>query len=212
MGAIIQKPKMTDKLLAKPPFRFIHDVFSEVTRATGFAEGLYDETETDAKAIKDKASKMNYLQKMISFVSLHLGVVVEARPAKIVAGLDVEQTNVLLQYMAVAANSGNSSDAVSRVLNGEGGSSSDAPAAAEAKAPARTVPCQLQSIDFANNIISNEHDKVYESLARLPLAYPTVTSINLGGALLCCIRAFMLTLFLMSHVCTCYCYITCCSQ
>ena len=77
--------------------------------------------------------------------------------------------------------------------------------------PNRTVPCQLQSIDFGNNKLSNEHDKVYESLACLPLAYPTITSIGLGGALLCCIHAFMLTLFLM-HVCTCCCYITCCRQ
>jgi hypothetical protein len=63
----------------------------------------------------------------------------------------------------------------------------------------RTAPCQLQSIDFADNTIPNEHDKVYECLARLPLAYPTITSINSGVR---CCAAFM---HLCSHYFLCMC-------
>lgn len=62
---IIQKPKMTEKLLVKPPFRYLHDIFTSTCAATGYGEGLFKGEELDAKAITDKDGKINFLVKLI---------------------------------------------------------------------------------------------------------------------------------------------------
>ncbi|TYZ63698.1 hypothetical protein PybrP1_011188 [[Pythium] brassicae (nom. inval.)] len=116
---IIQRPKMAAKLLSKPPFRFIHDIVSEITRATGFADGLYGADELDSASIKEKQPKIDYLTKIIQCVSCQLNVEVDAKPAKIVAGLEPDDTNKFLQLLGIACRVGSSADAVQRVLAGD---------------------------------------------------------------------------------------------
>lgn len=61
---------------------------------------------------------MNYLTKMVEVTSLVLDQPVIARPLKIVAGLEPENTNLFLQMVAEAATCGKSSDAaVKQVLD-----------------------------------------------------------------------------------------------
>lgn len=36
LGKVIKKPPLTEKLLSKPPFRYLHDIFSEVRLKTGY--------------------------------------------------------------------------------------------------------------------------------------------------------------------------------
>ena len=64
-GQLFQKPKMTQKLLTKPPFRYIHDIFTATCGATGYGEGLFQGPELDAKAITEKEAKIGFLVKMI---------------------------------------------------------------------------------------------------------------------------------------------------
>lgn len=52
--------------------------------------------ELDSGAIKDKASKINYLDKIVALVGICSGHDIDVRPSKVVAGLEPEGTNALL--------------------------------------------------------------------------------------------------------------------
>jgi TRAF3-interacting protein 1 len=39
-GGLFEKPKMSDKLLQKPPFKYIFDIIAETTKVTGFSKGF----------------------------------------------------------------------------------------------------------------------------------------------------------------------------
>ncbi|KND03240.1 uncharacterized protein SPPG_02293 [Spizellomyces punctatus DAOM BR117] len=120
LGRIIKKPPLTPKLLSKPPFRYLHDLISEIINTTEFAKGLYDEIEMNSENVKEKDAKIAYLTKIIDCVGIATGVEVKASPLKIVAGLEPEETNFLLQLLGKAVlKKVDSSDAVKRVLVGE---------------------------------------------------------------------------------------------
>lgn len=52
--------------------------------------------ELDSGAIKDKASKISYLDKLVALVGICSGHSIDVRPSKVVAGLEPEGTNALL--------------------------------------------------------------------------------------------------------------------
>uniref|UniRef100_A0A8D0XA26 TRAF3-interacting protein 1 n=1 Tax=Sus scrofa TaxID=9823 RepID=A0A8D0XA26_PIG len=122
LGKVIRRPPLTEKLLNKPPFRYLHDIITEVIRMTGFMKGLYTDAEMKSDNVKDKDAKISFLQKAIDVVVLVSGEPLSAKPARIVAGHEPEKTNELLQRLGKCCLSKLSSeDAVKRVLAGEKG-------------------------------------------------------------------------------------------
>ncbi|KAI8915056.1 microtubule-binding protein MIP-T3-domain-containing protein [Entophlyctis helioformis] len=120
LGRIIKKPPLTQKLLAKPPFRYLHDIFSELVRTCPFAVGLYTEAEMNSENVKEKEAKVAYLLKMIDCVGIATGLEIRANPLKIVAGLEPEETNALLQLIGkVILKKVDTTNAVAKVLAGE---------------------------------------------------------------------------------------------
>ncbi|CAI9548603.1 unnamed protein product [Staurois parvus] len=120
LGKVIRKPPLTDKLLGKPPFRYLHDILTEVMRTTGFFKGLYTESELKSDNVKDKDSKISFLQKAIDVIVLVTGEPLSVKPARVVAGHEPERTNEFLQALGKCCLSKLSSDdAVKRVLLGE---------------------------------------------------------------------------------------------
>ena len=51
LGKAIKKPPMTEKLLNKPPFRFLHDVLTEVIKNTQVLKGLFTDGEMNSSNI-----------------------------------------------------------------------------------------------------------------------------------------------------------------
>jgi hypothetical protein len=43
-SGLIDKPKMTEKLLSKPPFKYIFDIIIETSKKTNFARGTLSVT------------------------------------------------------------------------------------------------------------------------------------------------------------------------
>ncbi|KAM9085565.1 TRAF3-interacting protein 1 isoform 9-T10 [Megaptera novaeangliae] len=120
LGKVIRRPPLTEKLLNKPPFRYLHDIITEVIRTTGFMKGLYTDAEMKSDNVKDKDTKISFLQKAIDVVVMVSGEPLLAKPARIVAGHEPERTNELLQRIGKCClNKLSSDDAVKRVLAGE---------------------------------------------------------------------------------------------
>ncbi|XP_041321715.1 TRAF3-interacting protein 1 isoform X2 [Pyrgilauda ruficollis] len=120
LGQVIRKPPLTDALLSKPPFRYLHDLICEVIRVTGFLRGLYTDFELKSDNVKDKESKISFLQKAIDAVVMVTGEPLSVKPARVVAGHEPEKTNEFLQAIGKCCLNKLSSDAaVKRVLAGE---------------------------------------------------------------------------------------------
>jgi TRAF3-interacting protein 1 len=150
IGALIDKPKMVDKLLRKPPFRFIHDIVTAVMAKTTYPEGYFTPDELNSANFTETNAKLAFLQKLIDLVAATNSVdLSQVNPKKIAAGLEPENTNTLLQQFGYAAASGISArDVMARLASGyapSGGATAAAPADDGAAAAAASAAAAAQA-------------------------------------------------------------------
>jgi TRAF3-interacting protein 1 len=54
LSRVVKKTPLNAKLLSKPPFRYLHDMFSEIIKISGVAKGLYSDNEMNSENVKVK--------------------------------------------------------------------------------------------------------------------------------------------------------------
>ncbi|XP_059474756.1 TRAF3-interacting protein 1 [Neocloeon triangulifer] len=102
LGKYLKKPPLTEKLLKKPPFRFLHDIITSVIKQYGLMQGLFTPAEMVSDNVKEKDAKIIFLQKVVDTMILISKENLSVKPSKIVAGQEPEKTNELLQAIAKA--------------------------------------------------------------------------------------------------------------
>ncbi|KAI8853118.1 microtubule-binding protein MIP-T3-domain-containing protein [Chytridium lagenaria] len=159
LSKIIKKPPLTAKLLSKPPFRYLHDMFSEIIKTTSFVNGLYDDSEMNSENVKEKEAKVAYLLKMVDCVGMVTGVEIKVNPLKIVAGLDPEETNAFLQMLGKAVmKKVDTTDIVKRTKQPSTSSAAAAAPSASASAPKPSQPQAAAKTTLNRSAAAPVHD------------------------------------------------------
>ncbi|KAK2721419.1 hypothetical protein QYM36_003640 [Artemia franciscana] len=102
LGKHIKKPALTEKLLLKPPFRFIFDIILSVNKQCGLFDNVFKPSEFIFENINGKEEKKLFLEKAIKHISEILKREIPCKPSKIIAGLEPENTNIFFQEIGLA--------------------------------------------------------------------------------------------------------------
>jgi TRAF3-interacting protein 1 len=112
-GSLIQKPKMTEKLLKKPPPKYIYDIILNTMSKTGFPKGLFTAEEEDHKYFEsDARHKLDILQKAIDITKIVMNENFDIKCTNILKGEQPEKTNYFLQLFFKAATNGKDNSAL----------------------------------------------------------------------------------------------------
>lgn len=158
---LLKTELLPNKLFARPPIRFLHDVISVVINNTGFAKDLFSATEKDYTQLNSKTERADYLTKILDFVQEWYrtqqleqgdntpGVIVAATASNILAGKEPTDTLKFLCYLSIAAmqwcaknskpKSDQSTPSSSEQLNPESADPSDADTNGNNQAPSGRV-------------------------------------------------------------------------
>lgn len=87
---------MSEKLLNKPPFRYLHDIYTATMNKTGFGAGLFEGPDLNSKSFEDKESKLGFLVKLITLCEMVIGEKIDIKPSMVLAGQQPDKTNLWL--------------------------------------------------------------------------------------------------------------------
>lgn len=99
LKGLISRPPLTEKLLSRPPFKYILDICKAVSAATGFPSP----ESCNHDDITDREERTAFLTSIIGQISDQLGVPVDVQIKSILAGKDVPKTLRMLVMLAQAA-------------------------------------------------------------------------------------------------------------
>ena len=100
LGRLIVWPELSTRLLLRPPFRFLHDIFMEVNRKTRFGSGVLD---VSTAKLQTPRAKLAYMSDVIRLVGDTLGTAVGCRPDHVLTGDEARATNEFLQLLALVS-------------------------------------------------------------------------------------------------------------
>ena len=104
---LIDKPKMQEKYLKKPPPKFIYHIVINTMKKTGFPKGLITDDEVNDKYFDSNTNnKVEILQKVIDITQIVTGEFFEIKCIDILKGENPEKTNHFLQLFYAAATNG----------------------------------------------------------------------------------------------------------
>ena len=107
-SSLIEKPKMTEKLLKKPPPKYIYDIILNTMKKTNFPKGLLTDQEMDHKYFEaDPYHKLAILQKVVDITRIVVNENFDIKCSNILKGEQPDKTNYFLQMFYKAATNGN---------------------------------------------------------------------------------------------------------
>lgn len=106
-GSLIEKPKMAEKLLKRPPPKYIYDIIMNTMKKTGFPKGLFTSEEEDVKYFEaDAKHKSDIIQKVIDITKIITNENFDIKVTSILKGEQCDKTNYFLRAFYNAATNG----------------------------------------------------------------------------------------------------------
>ncbi len=102
----ISYPKMTDKLLKRPPFKYILQIFISTNKKTNFAVSLFDPKQLDKSYYDSPEKKLRFIKKLFAFLYKVLDKDAPVKPKNIIKGAESDKVNEFLCDMYEVAISG----------------------------------------------------------------------------------------------------------